>query len=121
MRLAASLIWLPRGLISGVMTGIVVATLSRLRPWLLPEQVGTIAALSVIVAIHEYGHYIVGRWSGIHAEVFSLGFGPVHWELYSEQGPAPGSPTGPTRTGMRHSDSVSGYVRATWSASVSFT
>ncbi|MCC5974195.1 MAG: RIP metalloprotease RseP [Rubellimicrobium sp.] len=36
-----------------------------------------ILALSVIVAIHEYGHYIVGRWSGIHAEVFSLGFGPV--------------------------------------------
>jgi regulator of sigma E protease len=36
-----------------------------------------VAALSVIVAIHEYGHYIVGRWCGIHAEVFSLGFGPV--------------------------------------------
>ena len=36
-----------------------------------------IIALSVIVAIHEYGHYIVGRWSGIHADVFSLGFGPV--------------------------------------------
>lgn len=36
-----------------------------------------IAALSVIVAIHEYGHYIVGRWCGIKAEVFSLGFGPV--------------------------------------------
>jgi regulator of sigma E protease len=36
-----------------------------------------IAALSIIVAIHEYGHYIVGRWSGIHAEVFSIGFGPV--------------------------------------------
>lgn len=36
-----------------------------------------VAALSIIVAIHEYGHYIVGRWSGIHAEVFSLGFGPV--------------------------------------------
>jgi regulator of sigma E protease len=36
-----------------------------------------IAALSIIVAIHEYGHYIVGRWTGIHAEVFSLGFGPV--------------------------------------------
>lgn len=39
-----------------------------------------IVALSVIVAVHEYGHYIVGRWSGIHPEVFSLGFGPV---LYS--------------------------------------
>lgn len=35
-----------------------------------------VAALSVIVTIHEYGHYIVGRWSGIQADVFSLGFGP---------------------------------------------
>jgi regulator of sigma E protease len=35
-----------------------------------------VLALSVIVAVHEYGHYIVGRWSGIKAEVFSLGFGP---------------------------------------------
>ncbi|WP_126977212.1 RIP metalloprotease RseP [Frigidibacter oleivorans] len=36
-----------------------------------------VVALSIIVAVHEYGHYIVGRWSGIRAEVFSLGFGPV--------------------------------------------
>lgn len=36
-----------------------------------------VVALSVIVAIHEYGHYIVGRATGIRAEVFSLGFGPV--------------------------------------------
>ncbi|PVA11659.1 RIP metalloprotease RseP [Pelagivirga sediminicola] len=36
-----------------------------------------VVALSVIVAVHEYGHYIVGRWCGIKAEVFSLGFGPV--------------------------------------------
>jgi regulator of sigma E protease len=41
-----------------------------------------VAALLVIVTVHEYGHYIVGRWSGIHAEVFSIGFGPV---LYSRQ------------------------------------
>lgn len=34
-----------------------------------------VLALSIIVAVHEYGHYIVGRWCGIHAEVFSLGFG----------------------------------------------
>jgi len=39
--------------------------------------VSFIVALSIIVAVHEYGHYIVGRWTGIHAEVFSLGFGPV--------------------------------------------
>lgn len=36
-----------------------------------------VLALSIIVAVHEFGHYIVGRWSGIQAEVFSLGFGPV--------------------------------------------
>lgn len=35
-----------------------------------------VVALSIIVAVHEYGHYIVGRWSGIRAEVFSIGFGP---------------------------------------------
>lgn len=35
-----------------------------------------VVALSIIVGVHEFGHYIVGRWSGIRAEVFSLGFGP---------------------------------------------
>jgi len=45
-----------------------------------------VIALSVIVAIHEYGHYIVGRWSGIHADVFSLGFGPVIYSRYDKRG-----------------------------------
>ena len=39
--------------------------------------VSFIVALSIIVFIHEFGHYIVGRWCGIDAEVFSIGFGPV--------------------------------------------
>lgn len=34
-----------------------------------------IFGLSVIVTVHEYGHYIVGKWSGIRADVFSIGFG----------------------------------------------
>jgi len=45
-----------------------------------------VVALSVIVAIHEYGHYIVGRWTGIDAEVFSLGFGPVIYSRYDKRG-----------------------------------
>ncbi|MBK0328603.1 RIP metalloprotease RseP [Rhodobacteraceae bacterium F11138] len=45
-----------------------------------------VVALSVIVAVHEYGHYIVGRWSGIHAEVFSLGFGPVLYSRVDKRG-----------------------------------
>ena len=45
-----------------------------------------IIALSIIVFVHEYGHYIVGRWSGIHAEVFSVGFGPVLWKRRDTRG-----------------------------------
>ncbi|SHI30002.1 RIP metalloprotease RseP [Wenxinia saemankumensis] len=45
-----------------------------------------IVAISIIVAVHEYGHYIVGRWSGIHAEVFSLGFGPVLFSRVDRRG-----------------------------------
>jgi len=45
-----------------------------------------ILALSIIVAIHEYGHYIVGRWSGIHADVFSIGFGKVLFSRTDKHG-----------------------------------
>ena len=45
-----------------------------------------IIALSVIVAVHEYGHYIVGRWCGIHAEVFSVGFGSVLFSRLDKHG-----------------------------------
>ncbi|WP_128253986.1 RIP metalloprotease RseP [Falsirhodobacter deserti] len=48
--------------------------------------VAFVLALSIIVTIHEYGHYIVGRWSGIHAEVFSLGFGPVLFSRTDRRG-----------------------------------
>ena len=45
-----------------------------------------VVALSVIVAVHEYGHYIVGRWTGIRADVFSLGFGPIIWARTDRHG-----------------------------------
>ncbi|WP_374398233.1 RIP metalloprotease RseP [Tabrizicola sp.] len=45
-----------------------------------------VLALSVIVFVHEYGHYIVGRWSGIHSEVFSIGFGPVLFSRTDKRG-----------------------------------
>ena len=48
--------------------------------------VALIVALSVIVAVHEFGHYIVGRWSGIHAEVFSIGFGRPLWSRVDSRG-----------------------------------
>ena len=45
-----------------------------------------VVALSIIVFVHEYGHYIVGRWSGIHAEVFSIGFGPKLFAITDKRG-----------------------------------
>ncbi|MEL6232787.1 MAG: RIP metalloprotease RseP [Pseudomonadota bacterium] len=34
-----------------------------------------IVVLGIVVFVHEMGHYLVGRWCGIEAEVFSIGFG----------------------------------------------
>jgi regulator of sigma E protease len=38
-----------------------------------------IALISILVAVHEYGHYIVGRWSGMKVLRFSIGFGKPIW------------------------------------------
>jgi regulator of sigma E protease len=31
--------------------------------------------ISIIVFVHEYGHFIVARWCGVKIETFSIGFG----------------------------------------------
>jgi len=36
-----------------------------------------VAVISFVVVIHELGHYAAGRFFGVHAETFSLGFGPT--------------------------------------------
>ncbi|WP_117191355.1 RIP metalloprotease RseP [Rhizobium terrae] len=35
-----------------------------------------ILVLSLLVFVHEMGHYLVGRWCGIRVTAFSVGFGP---------------------------------------------
>lgn len=45
-----------------------------------------ILALIPIVTIHEFGHYIVGRWSGIQADVFSIGMGPALFSRTDKRG-----------------------------------
>src|ERR687891_2029565 len=32
--------------------------------------------LSVVVFVHELGHYLLARWAGVRVDVFSIGFGP---------------------------------------------
>ena len=53
---------------------------------LLITVLAFILCLSIIVFVHEFGHYFVGKLSGIHAEVFSIGFGPVLIYIYDKRG-----------------------------------
>lgn len=41
---------------------------------------------SFIIFIHEMGHFLVGRWCGVHAEVFSIGFGKELFGWDDKQG-----------------------------------
>jgi regulator of sigma E protease len=45
----------------------------------LSSALAFIVAISILVAVHEYGHYIVGRWTGMKVLRFSVGFGRPIW------------------------------------------
>ena len=47
---------------------------------LLTNLLAFIVAISILVAVHEYGHYIVGRWAGMKVLRFSIGFGKPIWK-----------------------------------------
>jgi regulator of sigma E protease len=44
-------------------------------PWLFALPAFLIV-LTIIVFVHEMGHYLVARWNGIAIQAFSIGFGP---------------------------------------------
>ena len=44
--------------------------------FLLGTIVPFLFVLTVVVFVHEMGHYLVGRWCGIGVKAFSIGFGP---------------------------------------------
>ncbi|GAA5108850.1 M50 family metallopeptidase [Bartonella jaculi] len=43
---------------------------------LLLRSLSVLFVVMIIIFVHEAGHYLIGRWCGIKASVFSLGFGP---------------------------------------------
>ncbi len=50
----------------------ITATVGFLTGYMVPF----ILVLSLLVFVHEMGHYLVGRWCGIKSTAFSIGFGP---------------------------------------------
>ncbi|QJR18793.1 RIP metalloprotease RseP [Pelagibacterium halotolerans] len=45
-------------------------------PFFLNYIIPFLAILTVIVFVHEMGHYLVARWNGVAIDAFSIGFGP---------------------------------------------
>jgi regulator of sigma E protease len=45
-----------------------------------------LVVLTVLVFVHELGHYLVARWSGVRIETFSIGFGPELFGWYDRRG-----------------------------------
>ncbi|MBE9130269.1 MULTISPECIES: RIP metalloprotease RseP [unclassified Coleofasciculus] len=44
-----------------------------------------IAVLAVLIVVHELGHFMAARLQGIHANRFSLGFGPILWKYQGSE------------------------------------
>ncbi len=42
--------------------------------------------MGIVVVVHEYGHYLVGRWFGAAVESFSIGFGRSVFERTDKNG-----------------------------------
>lgn len=43
--------------------------------WLAPVLV-----LGIVIFVHELGHFLAAKWTGVYAPRFSLGFGPALWK-----------------------------------------
>jgi regulator of sigma E protease len=61
-----------------LLSGIGDTVLSYLLPFLF--------VLTIVVFIHELGHFLVARWCGVAVKVFSIGFGPEIFGFYDKHG-----------------------------------
>jgi regulator of sigma E protease len=59
-------------LLGGDFAGWIVPFLLGVAKWTIPFLV----VLTIIVFIHELGHFLIARWCGIRVLTFSIGFGP---------------------------------------------
>lgn len=55
-------------------------------PHILLTILAFLALLGTLVTVHELGHYLVGRWFGVKADKFSIGFGPQIWGRVDKRG-----------------------------------
>ena len=62
---------------------------------ILQNIAALLVTLAVLIAVHEYGHFQVAKWCGVHVERFSIGFGKA---FLRREGAPPVLPTNQYRT-----------------------
>jgi len=55
-------------------------------PSIFVTLIAFLLVLGPLVVIHELGHYLVGRWFGVKADAFSVGFGKELWGWTDRRG-----------------------------------
>jgi regulator of sigma E protease len=55
-------------------------------PSILVMILAFLLVLAPLVVVHELGHYLVGRWFGVKADAFSVGFGKELWGRTDKRG-----------------------------------
>ena len=53
---------------------------------ILHNLLSFVAIISIIVFIHEFGHFIVARWCGVKIEEFAIGFGKKIFSFHDKKG-----------------------------------
>ncbi|MET0638785.1 MAG: RIP metalloprotease RseP [Hyphomicrobium sp.] len=61
-------------------------SLASLAGWIWQYGIVFLLVLTVVVFIHELGHFLVARWCGVTVKAFSIGFGPEIYGFYDKYG-----------------------------------
>jgi regulator of sigma E protease len=48
--------------------------------------IGFLSTITLVVFVHELGHFLAARWFGVRVESFSIGFGRTIWGFHDRHG-----------------------------------
>jgi regulator of sigma E protease len=60
--------------------------LASLVGWIWQYGIMFLLVLTLVVFVHELGHFLVARWCGVTVKAFSIGFGPEIYGFYDRYG-----------------------------------
>ena len=60
--------------------------LATLVGWVWQYGIMFLLVLTLVVFVHELGHFLVARWCGVTVKAFSIGFGPEIYGFYDKYG-----------------------------------